>query len=45
MEYAGGDYTAYCQIALLDTAAGSVTFWAQAAPAKDTQVRITEVRG
>ena len=45
MEYAGGDYAAYCQIALLDTAAGSVTFWAQVAPAKDTQVRITEVRG
>ena len=45
MGYAGGDDTAHCQIALLDTAAGSVTFWAQAAPAKDTQVRITEVRG
>lgn len=44
MEYAGGDYDAYCQIALLDTQDGSVVLWAQADPTAACQIRVVEVR-
>lgn len=44
MGYAGGDYAAYCQIALLDTQDGSVVLWATADPVAECQIRIVEVR-
>lgn len=44
MGYAGGDYAAYCQIALLDTQDGSVVLWAAADPTATCQIRVVEVR-
>lgn len=44
MAYEGGDYAAYCQIALLDTQDGSVVLWAAADPTKSCQIRVVEVR-
>ena len=44
MEYAGGDYDAYCQVALLDTQDGSVVLWAQADPTAACQIKVVEVR-
>ena len=44
MAYAGGDYTAYCQIALLDTQDGRVVLWASADPTAECQIRVVEVR-
>ena len=44
MAYEGGDYGAYCQIALIDTQAGSVALWAAADPTESCQIRVVEVR-
>lgn len=44
MAYEGGDYAAYCQIALLDTQDGSVVLWAAADPTATCQIRVVEVR-
>ncbi|PWM56286.1 MAG: hypothetical protein DBX91_14035 [Subdoligranulum variabile] len=44
MAYEGGDYGAYCQIALLDTQAGSVVLWATQDPTATYQIRVVEVR-
>lgn len=44
MAYEGGDYAAYCQIALLDTQDGSVVLWAAADPTESCQIRVVEVR-
>ncbi|MFR3225756.1 MAG: hypothetical protein ACLTWO_01810 [Blautia massiliensis (ex Durand et al. 2017)] len=44
MAYEGGDYTAYCGIALIDTQDGSVALWASSDPAAECQIRIVEVR-
>lgn len=44
MAYEGGDYDAYCQVALLDTQDGSVVLWAQADPAAACQIKVVEVR-
>lgn len=44
MSYEGGDYTAYCQIALVDTQDGSVQLWATADPTAECQIRVVEVR-
>ncbi len=44
MSYEGGDYTAYCGIALIDTQDGSVSLWATADPVAECQIRIVEVR-
>ena len=44
MAYEGGDYDAYCQVALLDTQDGSVVLWAQADPAATCQIKVVEVR-
>lgn len=44
MEYAGGDYTSYCAIQLLDTQDGSVVLWAAADPEESCQIKVTEVR-
>ena len=44
MSYEGGDYTAYCQIALIDTQDGSVALWASADPTATCQIRVVEVR-
>lgn len=44
MAYEGGDYGAYCQIALLDTQDGSVVLWAAADPTATCQIRVVEVR-
>ena len=44
MAYEGGDYGAYCQIALIDTQAGSVALWAAADPTAECQIKIVEVR-
>lgn len=45
MEYAGGDYDAYCTVALIDTQNGSVVLWANSTPSATCQIKITEVRG
>ena len=44
MAYAGGDYDAYCQIAMLDTQDGRVVLWASADPTAECQIRVVEVR-
>ena len=44
MSYEGGNYAAYCQIALIDTQAGSVVLWASADPTAECQIKIVEVR-
>lgn len=44
MAYEGGDYTAYCQVGLLDTQDGSVVLWAAADPTATCQIRVVEVR-
>ena len=44
MAYEGGDYGAYCQIALIDTQDGSVVLWAAADPTATCQIRVVEVR-
>ena len=44
MSYEGGDYTAYCQVGLLDTQDGSVVLWAAADPTATCQIRVVEVR-
>lgn len=44
MFYEGGNYAAYCQIALLDTQDGSVVLWAAADPTATCQIRVVEVR-
>lgn len=44
MAYEGGDYGAYCQIALIDTQDGSVALWAAADPTESCQIRVVEVR-
>lgn len=44
MDYAGGDYSAYCQVSLLDTQNGSVALWASADPTATCQIRVVEVR-
>lgn len=44
MAYEGGDYTAYCGIALIDTQDGSVSLWATDDPVAECQIRIVEVR-
>ena len=44
MFYEGGNYAAYCQIALLDTKDGSVVLWAAADPTATCQIRVVEVR-
>lgn len=44
MAYEGGDYTAYCGIALIDTQDGSVALWASSDPAAECQIRIVEVK-
>lgn len=44
MAYEGGDYDAYCQVALLDTQDGSVVLWAQVDPTAACQIKVVEVR-
>lgn len=44
MKYAGGDYSAYCKIGLVETGDGQVTLWAQETPESTCQIRVIEIR-